>query len=510
MRFVFVPRREREPLGMNLFLLRWNRIEHVMMLVHRMLRVLAALLVVLSVGVCLDAGTTRIRAQGKQQETKIAGTVCNVAGEGIVGATLWLQHDADTAALEVVTGADGKYEFVVGGGGRYKLKVMKDGFRDAGVDPIQVNEGGIKKVDVILEKEGAKAEASAGANSDSNGSASSQASGKAMEFSDEPNFAVAGVTDWSNVGLHGSDANVKTSETLVKETAALKAGAVTAANVTAGAPSEGDAHRLAGDGKEKSGDPVAAVNEYEKAAKLEPSEENYFAWGTELLKHRAGVATVEVFKKGVELHPKSARMRAGLGAAYYADGQFGEAAELMCEAADLNPADAAPYLFLGKMEDASNDGFACSEERLAEFVNGERKNAQANYYYGLVLWKKGRKEQNAEEIALAEVFFRRALAIDANFGEVYVQLGMLYNARGQKEPSLLCFERAVAVSPRLSAAHYQLSLAYRRAGDAEKADQQMKVYDELKRAEDAALEKQRREMRQFVTILKDGAAPAPK
>jgi tetratricopeptide (TPR) repeat protein len=196
-------------------------------------------------------------------------------------------------------------------------------------------------------------------------------------------------------------------------------------------------------------------------------------------------------------------MRAGLGAAYYADGQFGEAAELMCESTDLNPEDPTPYLFLGKMENASNDGFTCSEERLAEFVNRERKNAQANYYYGLVLWKKGRKEQNAQEIALAEVFFRRALAIDANFGEVYVQLGMLYNARGQKEPSLLCFERAVAVSPQLSAAHYQLSLAYRREGDETKSDQEIKAYDQLKRAESAQLEKERKEMRQFVTILKD-------
>ncbi len=473
---------------------------------RRIVRSLIAMVVMVGAVVCADAHDVpgQSVAQGQQKETKIEGKVCNVAGEGIAGATLWLEHDADTAALEVVTGADGKYEFVLQGGGRYKLKVMKDGFRDAGVDPIQVSEGGSKKVDVILEKEGANADAGSGTKSDSNQSAGTQGSGKAIEFSDEPNFTVAGVTDWSNVGLHGSDANVRTSETLVKETAALKAGTASAATATSGVPSEADAHRLAGDAKEKSGEPVAAVNEYEQAVKLEPSEENYFAWGTELLRHRAGVATVEVFKKGVEAHPKSARMRAGLGAAYYADGQFGEAAELMCEAADLNPADAAPYLFLGKMEDASNDGFVCSEERLAEFVNRERKNAPANYYYGLVLWKKGRKDQNAQEIALAEVFFRRALAIDANFGEVYVQLGMLYNAQGQREPSLLCFERAVAVSPQLSPARYQLSLAYRRAGDSAKADQQIKAYDELKRAEDAELEKQRREMRQFVTILKDG------
>src|ERR1700688_1795836 len=192
---------------------------------------------------------------------------------------------------------------------------MKDGYRDAGVDAIELKAGSSKKVDVILEKEGGKAAASA--KTDSNGKDGAQGSGKTMEFSDEPNFTVAGVTDWSNAGLHGSDANVRTSETLVKEIAALKAGAGATSPVTVETPSEADAHRLAGDAKEKSGDPVTAVNEYEKSVKLEPSEENYFAWGTELLRHRAGVAMVEVFKKGVEAHPKSARMRAGLGAAYY-------------------------------------------------------------------------------------------------------------------------------------------------------------------------------------------------
>ena len=477
-----------------------------MSLRRQIARTLLVLLAIAAANVCANASAvpaqSETQAEAIHAATKIEGRVSNATGEGIAGATLWLEHDADTAALEVVTGADGKYEFVLADGGRYKLKVMKDGYRDAGVDAIELKAGSSKKVDVILEKEGGKAEASA--KTDSNGKDGTQDSGKTMEFSDEPNFTVAGVTDWSNAGLHGSDANARTSETLVKETSALKAGGSPTATVAVGSPSEADAHRLAGDGKEKNGDPVAAVNEYEKAVKLEPSEENYFAWGTELLRHRAGVATVEVFKKGVEAHPKSARMRAGLGAAYYADGQFGEAAELMCESADLNPEDPSPYLFLGKMENASNDGFTCSEERLAEFVNRERKNAQANYYYGLVLWKKGRKEQNPQETALAEVFFRRALAIDANFGEVYVQLGMLYNARGQKEPSLLCFERAVAVSPQLSAARYQLSLAYRRAGETAKADQEMKVYDELKRAEDVELEKERKETRQFVTIVKGG------
>ena len=42
------------------------------------------------------------------------------------------------------------------------------------------------------------------------------------------------------------------------------------------------AHRLLGDAKEKNGDPVGAVEEYEIAVKIEPSEENYFVWGAEL------------------------------------------------------------------------------------------------------------------------------------------------------------------------------------------------------------------------------------
>src|SRR6266851_4944104 len=90
---------------------------------------------------CDDPAAGQTVANSAQRETQIAGKACTVGGEGSAGATLWLEYDADTAALEVMTGADGKYECVVARGGRFKLKVMKHGFREAGVDPIQVDEG---------------------------------------------------------------------------------------------------------------------------------------------------------------------------------------------------------------------------------------------------------------------------------------------------------------------------------------------------------------------------------
>jgi tetratricopeptide (TPR) repeat protein len=330
---------------------------------------------------------------------------------------------------------------------------------------------------------------------------------KAMEYSDEANFTIAGIRDWSGGGVHGSDVKMRTSETLAKEAAALKSNS---ANRLGGSANDASAHRLLGDAKEKKHDAVGAVSEYEKAVKIEPSEENYFAWAAELLLHRAGVAAVEVFRKGAVAYPESSRMLAGLGAAYFANGQYGEAAERLCEASDLNPQDPVPHLFLGKMEKATVDLPACSAARLKRFASEQPESALANEYFGLVLWKEGRREQSSIEIQEAEDYFKKAVAIDPSLGEVYVQLGMLYKARGENHEALRAFRSAVKASPKSSDAHYQLSLAYRRAGKAEKSKREMNACEELRRSEDAELEKERRQMRQFVTMLKGGQATAPK
>src|SRR5262249_19123653 len=44
---------------------------------------------------------------------------------------------------------------------------------------------------------------------------------RAAQFSDSPNFTIAGVTDWSAVGVHGSDVTVRTSEAFARETHGL-------------------------------------------------------------------------------------------------------------------------------------------------------------------------------------------------------------------------------------------------------------------------------------------------
>ena len=416
-------------------------------------------------------------------------------GAAISGVSIRLESDppapagAATGAAAAESDERGRYALSASPG-QYRLRAAKAGFRTVVVKDIALVRGSQLRLDLIFEP----------------GSGEQVVSGAEMppvQLSDPPSFTVAGVTDYSNIGLHGSDANVRTSDALAKDAAALRPGS---GENSARLSAPGDAHRLLGNEKEKNGDPIGAVNEYQAAVKLDPSEENYFTWGAELLLHRAGPAAVQVFLKGTETHPRSSRMRAGLAAAYYADGQYNDAAVEMCKASDLDPGNSAPYLFLGRMEQAAADPLPCSEEKLRRFVSQQPANAEANLFYGLVLWKKARKTQNAAGSSSAEAHLKKAAELDPQLGQAQLELGLLYNGLGQKDAARSAFEKAVAATPGLSAAHYQLSLAYRREGDAAKADQEMKIYEELRRSEDAQIEKERRELRQFVTVLK-GSKP---
>jgi len=435
-------------------------------------RILLTLLTALFVG--LFAIPAFSAPQAAPQEIVVEGRVCDSAGAPVSGASVLLETESSKAIVSAFSDSSGHFRLRAPADTKIRVHVRQRGFSDRAV----AYDGTMLKI--VLQK---------------------SAASPGVEFSDSPNFTVAGVTDWSNVGLHGSDVNVKTSEALTKEAVALKPANNTAGNTN----KDAEAHRLLGGEKEKNGDPVSAEREYEIAVKLDPSEENYFAWGAELLLHRAGVAAVEVLSRGATAHPNSQRMVEALGAAFYANGQFAESAQQMCRAADLLPSTAEPYLFLGRIEQAASDMFPCSERRLQRFAAEQPRNGNAAFYYGLVLMKKAKQSQRDTDFRRAEEFFKDALAIDSSFGEVYLQLGMLYNARGEKEAALQEFENAVRAAPGLTAAHYQLSLAYRRSGVSGKADEELKKYEELHRSEEVALEKERKEMKQFVTILQQSS-----
>ena len=96
-------------------------------------------------------------------------------------------------------------------------------------------------------------------------------------------------------------------------------------------------HNLLGEIEEKDGKFVAAANEYEAAAHMDPSESNLFDWGSELLFHRTLEPAIEVFQHATERYPNSPRLSIGLGMALYSRGNYDEAVKSLLRAADLNP-----------------------------------------------------------------------------------------------------------------------------------------------------------------------------
>ncbi len=472
----------------------------------------------------------------------VSGSVRNAGGEPISGADVYLDREKKPAIAHAVSADDGSFKLTVDRGGTYTVRAAKTGWTGDQSDPIELPRDANKRVELVMENsrnENPKTATGARTSTPVSGNTASGTSGtNGIEFSDEPSFTVAGVTDRSNLGLHGSDTTARTSDALARETAHLKGedadkithadaaatqkyqsalvleskGDFTAArDLTQKALASGDdaeGHHLLGDLDEKMNDPLGAVREYERAARMYPSEQNYFDWGSELLLHKAAQPAVEVFTKGASLHPDSSRMLAGLGAAQYGVRSYEDAARSLCEASDLKPSEAAPYLFLGQMEKTVNGPLTCAEEKLAQFAEQQPANAAANYYYALSLIKREKDSRTGGNPRAAQTLLEKSIRLDPKYGAAYVELGALAFQRGDFPQAIKNYQQAIAVSPQLSEAHYRLSLAYKRSGDDAAAKREMETYQSAEKAESAQAEEQNRDLKQFLVILKSQPAAA--
>jgi tetratricopeptide (TPR) repeat protein len=531
-----------------------------------------------------------------QQDAQVEGIVRDSAGKPVAGASVLLQREDQSKAAETKTDAGGEFSFLAVRAGTYTVRVEKTGSHYATESSIDLVSAEKKHCDLVVRGLG-ESSASSSPNASSPGASS------AIELDDRPNFIVAGITDSSGAGGHGSETRMRTGEVLAKETLNLESGEskkipaaaarsaghealasesalraallrspgdfeanhelgefyfhaekyreaipplqvayqvkpgdhanafelalafkaggefararelvnqMLASEKELGKPDEANLRRVLGDLDEKLDDPLEAVREYQRAAGLDASEQNYFAWGAELLLHRAVAPALEVFERGVRLHPDSARMLAGMGAALYTSGSVEEAAQRLCAASDLSPSnsaadspsDNAPYLFLGEMQEATSTPLPCIEQKLARFAHNQPENAFANYYYALALWKRDRGAENPDALRQVETLLLKSSTIDPKLDLAYLQLGNLNVARGAFQEAVAAYQKAVGANPACSEAHYRLGLTYKRIGEGAKAQREFEEYKQLDKTETAASERQRRELRQFIFVLK--------
>lgn len=429
----------------------------------------------------------------------IRGSVLSSDGKPIGDAVVRLEQKDVANGLETRTDAAGVFAFTALRTGSYLVSAEKSGLHSRSATVDASSRGDQQKVDLVLEDSGL---------GHSNSGASSSSLIQGMTFSDKPSFTVAGVTDWTAVGGHGSDTSLRTSEALASETLTLQPDGSNAPGI-AGGNDEANQRRRAGELDEKSGDPLAAVHEFEQAVRLEPSEQNYFAWGSELLLHRAVWQAQEVFQKGADAYPKSARMLTGLGAALFAGARYDEAALRLCNASDLNPADPEPYFFMGKIQIAAPNPLACVEQKLARFAQERPGNSLANYFYAMAILRREQHSADRKAVQEAEKLLTKAVTIDSKCADAFLQLGILSAARRNFEEAIGYYKKAIDANRELGDAHYRLGVAYDRIGEPAKAKQEFRLHDEIQKREAEAIERQRREVKQFLVVLPDQPAHPP-
>ncbi len=264
-------------------------------------------------------------------------------------------------------------------------------------------------------------------------------------------------------------------------------------------------HNVLGEIDERDGKFVAAENQYETAAHMEPSESNLFDWGSELLVHRTLDPAVNVFQSAAEHYPNSPRLAIGLGMALYSRGNYDDAVKALLKAADLNPSDPRCYYFLSKAYDSSPGQADAVIQRFRRFAELQPENARAHLYYAMSLWK-GRRAQDANlDIGKIESLLKRSIALDPKLPEAHLQLGNLYSDQGKYAEAIPHYQRALQENADLADAHYRLGQAYVHTGQKIPAQEQLEIYQRLRAQHLAELDKQRAEIRQFVYSEKDGS-----
>jgi tetratricopeptide (TPR) repeat protein len=262
-----------------------------------------------------------------------------------------------------------------------------------------------------------------------------------------------------------------------------------------GADQSAAAESLLGDIDEKSGAYQQAAQHYARAVELDPSEADVWMLGLEFLRHWTFDAAIREFEAAAPMFPQSARMRLGLGVAYFGYGTYDKAAPVF---ADLLDADSGNRLYAELLGMSCTALMQESQHRCAvllTYAQSHPRDARVSTYAATMLLQGTSTE---ERMHLAQRLLESALTVDPKLADAQYEMGVLKQNQSDWRGSIPNLEAAVALKPDFAKAHYKLALAYWRSGRKQEGQAQMDLQNKFSQQQEDDLNQR---MRQVTTFL---------
>jgi tetratricopeptide (TPR) repeat protein len=198
----------------------------------------------------------------------------------------------------------------------------------------------------------------------------------------------------------------------------------------------------------------------------------------ELIRHKNFEAAKVVLKQAEQLHPASWRIQLALGMVEYFAGTEQEASRILLRAAKLAPQPATALRYLGDIQmDAASAPDPAALTELCHYADEHPQPGKEQFYCGALLFRRayisGDKSAGAEILQRLNASARR-LTQDA---APHCQLGKAYRWMERWQDALRESEICARMDPQSADAHYRLAQIYQHLGQADRAQEEMKIYD---------------------------------
>lgn len=238
----------------------------------------------------------------------------------------------------------------------------------------------------------------------------------------------------------------------------------------------GEVEDLLGDAYEKQGRPVDAVRAYQRAAQLDPRNEDYtFDYVSELLTHKSYDAAILVSKAAIVEFPDSLKLAAALAGALYGKGANTEAHALLVGLSDRFPGSILPLFLRGTIYQADGQPDDTLIAQTQAYLATHREDSVGWLTLGRA------QARQAPGDAIASLI--RSLALKEDSPEAHLEIGKIYFDQADWKSAAMHCKRAVALDPKLSVAWYRLAQASYHLGDKSAGDIAMHSFRALSKTD---------------------------